>query len=282
MDYRQISTSTNNISKAYIIVLLTVSVLLIPACAMWFRYRERIGKSALISPSLFKNLPFTAICIMMMFTFAELATSELLASLYLQKVQKLPALQTSIKLLPNLIVGAILNFATGLFVHRIPAIWLVLVGASISAVSPLLMALVNPEWSYWWMVFPAQALLPFCADSKRSHCAGLMNTANTHAVLFTVALLVVSEIFSEKDQALAGALFNTVSQFGQSVGLAIIGVVTNSVIQARENGQTDNSLPALLAGYRAGFWTAFAWMMSVCFLAVFGLRKVGKVGLKRD
>ena len=102
---------------------------------------------------------------------------------------------------------------------------------------------------------------------------------NFATVLFTVALLVVSEVFPEKDQALAGAIFNTVNQFGQSLGIAIIGVVTNSVTQ----GQGSRSpAVALLDGYRVGFWTNFAWMIVVCFFAAFGLRRLGKVGVKHD
>lgn len=105
---------------------------------------------------------------MILFTFAELATIQLLTSLFFQNVQQLSARSASVRLLPNLIVGGFLNFATGLFIHRIPAVWLVLFGAVVSATSPLLMAVADPSWPYWWMVFPAQALVPFCADSRSS------------------------------------------------------------------------------------------------------------------
>ena len=132
----------------------------------------------------------------------------------------------------------------------------------ISAGSPLLMAVINPAWPYWYDAFWAQLLFPLCVD-----------------VLFTVALLVISEVFPQKDQALAGAVFNTVAQFGQSIGLAIVGVVSNSVTA---DARTTDVTQALLEGYRAGFWTAFAWMMVVCVVGGVGLRKVGKIGLKRD
>jgi len=74
-------------------------------------------------------------------------------------------------------------------------------------------------------------------------------------VVFTVALLVVSEVFPEKDQALAGAVFNTVGQFGQSLGLAIIGVISNAVTQAAEKDGSVSygSAMALMKGYRAAF-----------------------------
>jgi hypothetical protein len=37
-----------------------------------------------------------------------------------------------------------------------------------------------------------------------------------------------------------------------------------------------------MTGYRAAFWALFAWMVIVCLTAVFGLRRVGKIGMKQD
>jgi hypothetical protein len=39
---------------------------------------------------------------------------------------------------------------------------------------------------------------------------------------------------------------------------------------------------ALMVGYRASFWAAFSWIAVACLIGTFGLRKVGKVGLKKD
>lgn len=100
-------------------------------------------------------------------------------------------------------------------------------------------------------------------------------------VLFTVGLLVVSEIFPPNTQALAGAVFNTCAQFGTAIGLAIIGVVTDVVTQ--QSDYADKTSPAaLLTGYHAGFWTAFAGMVLSCAIGLVGLRQCGKVGLKKD
>lgn len=126
------------------------------------------------------------------------------------------------------------------------------------------MALVNPKWPYWYAEFPAQILEPLSAD-----------------VLFTVGLITVSEVFPEDTQALAGAVFNTAGQFGTSMGLALMGVVSGIV--SRDSKYVDKASPAALEiGYRAGFWTAFALMILTCVLCVVGLRKVGRIGLKKD
>ena len=100
-------------------------------------------------------------------------------------------------------------------------------------------------------------------------------------VIFTVGILIVSEVFPDRTQALAGAVFNTVAQFGQAIGLAVIGVVADSVTQ-KSSHEDKTSPQALLAGYRAGFWTCTGWMFFTCIIGAFGLRKSGRVGLKRD
>lgn len=133
------------------------------------------------------------------------------------------------------------------------------------------MAVVKPEWSYWYMQFWAQALSPMSID-----------------VLFTVGLIVVSDVFPEKSQGLAGAVFNTVGQFGLSLGtgacqLVVLGVMGTSS-GAGHGGAPDSDTDdaALLRGYQAGFWTMFAFMVACAMIAVLGLRKAGTVGLKRE
>ncbi|MCJ1472988.1 hypothetical protein MMC13_001637, partial [Lambiella insularis] len=181
-----------------------------------------------------------------------------------QNVQQLPAIQTSIRFLPSMILAAVLNLVTGLVIHEISAIYLVLTSSAFGAISPLLMAINDANWPYWYAAFPAQLLEQFSPD-----------------VLFTVGLVLVSEVFPDRTQVFAGAEFNTVAQFGQAIGLVLIGVVSNSVTQ--KSSYVDKSSPgALMAGYRAGFWTCFALGVLTCFVGAFGLRKAGKTGLKRE
>lgn len=179
-------------------------------------------------------------------------------------MQELSALQASIRLLPSLLLGAILNFTTGAFIHRVPAMYLVLITSLLSAGAPLLMALINPNWPYWYDAFFAQLLEPLGGD-----------------VLYTVGILAVSEIFPDDTQALAGAVFNTVEQMGTSIGLTVMAVISTTVTK-NSKYPTKASPEALMVGYRASFWAAFAWMIIACLIGGLGLRKIGKVGLKRD
>ncbi|KAI8187973.1 hypothetical protein KHU50_001096 [Colletotrichum sp. SAR 10_65] len=162
-----------------------------------------------------------------------------------------------------LVVGIILNFTTGLFVHKVSARWLVAGSSIVCAGGPVLMALAKPEWPYWYNAFFAQLLQPISGD-----------------ILFTVGLIIVSEAFPEDTQALAGAVFNAASQFGTSLGLATMQVVAGVV--TKKAAAREAPIDALLLGYRASFW-AMTGFMVLCFaLGLVGLHKTGKVGNKKE
>jgi len=126
------------------------------------------------------------------------------------------------------------------------------------------MALIQPEWSYWYDAFFAQILTPLSCD-----------------ILFTVGLLVISDVFPKHMQGLSGAVFNTCAQLGTAIGLTVTSVIAASVTNASQFA--DKAAPnALMVGYRAVFWTMFAWMLFVCLVCVLGLTRVGRIGVKRD
>ena len=198
-------------------------------------------------------------------------STELFSSLYFQEVQNASTLTTSLYLLPSLLTGVFINFTVGLVVHRISAQWLVTISALICASSPLMMALVNPAWNYWYLEFWAQVFAPFSAD-----------------VLFTVGLIIVADSFEEKDQGLAGAIFNTVGQFGMSLGVGVCQVVALGVMDSSSgashggSGAFEEDAGQVLKGYRASFWAMFASMVVCGLIAVVGLHKAGRVGVKRE
>ncbi|KAL6823348.1 hypothetical protein V8C40DRAFT_275409 [Trichoderma camerunense] len=169
-----------------------------------------------------------------------------------------------LSILPSLISGALTNISTGIFVNRMPVMWSVLISSTLSTVAPLLMALIKPSWPYWYDAFFAQILAPLSCD-----------------ILFTVGLLVVSDVFPTHMQALSGAVFNTCAQLGTAIGLTVTSLIAASVTNASIDA--DKASPsALMVGYRAVFWTMFAAMALVCVLSVLGLRTVKQLGVKRD
>lgn len=158
----------------------------------------------------------------------------------------------------------LINLVIGFFVHRIPAYWIVTITSFFCAFSPLLMAVINPAWTYWANAFVAQLLQPISADA-----------------LFTVGLIVITNVFPDDTQALAGAVFNTSAQFGSALGMAVLQVISTVVTEEKEKGG-ESEKEALMEGYRASFWTMFGLMVVCTAVGFFGLRRSGRVGLKRD
>lgn len=158
-------------------------------------------------------------------------------------------------------MGTLVNLVIGFIVHKTPAVWIAAISSLLCAGSPLLMAVIHPSWPYWGNAFVAQLLQPLNVDA-----------------LFTVGLIVITDIFPDDTQALAGAVFNTSAQFGQALGLAVMQVVSTVVTAQSHSPETQ----ALLEGYRASFWTMFGFMLLCTVVSYLGLRKAGRVGLKRD
>ena len=207
---------------------------------------------------------FTTICINVFITWGTFNASEQLLTFVFQDVQKASAIQASVYFLPAPVFGTLSNIIIGLIAHKVNADKPVLIGNVLAGISPLLLAVMNEHATYWAFSFPGIALNAVGAD-----------------VLFTVANLVIAASFPEKTQALAGGVFNTVAQIGKTVGLATSAVIASSAT-AKTNFPDKESPPALMSGYRAAFWYCFGLCSMTVFVSLWGLRRIGKVGAKRD
>ncbi|PTB59943.1 hypothetical protein M431DRAFT_514499 [Trichoderma harzianum CBS 226.95] len=244
------------------IVFICLIAMSLPLFVGWVHRQVKLGKPALIPNALWKDTAFSSICGTVALSFGVTTCMELFASLFFQEVQHLSPLQTGLRIMPSLLVGVALNVTTGLFVHRVPALWIVTVSSIICSVAPLLMAVIKVQSPYWANAFIAQVLAPMSTD-----------------VLFTVGLIIISDNFPDNTQALAGAVFNTASQLGQALTLGIMQIVSTLVTK----DYSDKILPmARLEGLRASFWTMFGFMMLCTLWGAIGLRNTGRVGLKRD
>ncbi|KAF3764447.1 MFS general substrate transporter [Cryphonectria parasitica EP155] len=259
-----LSADINSIHKASSIVLLVISGLSVLLFVGWMSYQVKNNRTALIPNSLWRSHVFTSSCIMVLLTNALTNCMELYSSLFFQQVQGTSALGASLRVLPSLIAGALTNISTGIFVNRMSVLWTVLISSVMSTTAPLLMALTRADQLYWENAFFAQILTPISCD-----------------LLFTVGLLIVSDVFPKHMQARGGAVFNTCAQLGTAIGLSVTQVIASSVTD--DSSYADKSSPdALMEGYRVAFWTMFGWMAAVCVACVVGLRRVGGIGVKRD
>ena len=151
----------------------------------------------------------------------------------------------------------------GLLVHRSRADWIVGGTTILTCIAPLLMAFVQPSWSYWAIAFPAVFLNPLGNDG-----------------IFTIANLLITSLFPSKTQGLAGGVFNTVSQIGKSVGLALVTLIANRVTARTGDGGSREA--ALMEGYRASFWFLFALSGLSLVVSALGLRTIGRIGVKEE
>jgi hypothetical protein len=178
-------------------------------------------------------------------------------------------------------MGIAVNIVTAYLVARVKIQYLAVVSALITMIAPPLMATVDIGEKYWFAPFWALFLSPVNPDGTPTSLPSTVTTHSTNAslVLFTVSNLVISDAFPPEVQSLAGGVFNEVSQFGNSVGLAVTAAIAASIT---DRSTLERSEDALMKGYRAAFWTIFAGTVVVLAVSAFGLRHGGTVGKKNN
>ncbi|EXK76869.1 hypothetical protein FOQG_18400 [Fusarium oxysporum f. sp. raphani 54005] len=259
-----IAGSLRNMSQPINITMLTLSVFLFVSFVFWVGRQERRGRPALIPNSFWKNISFTSVCLSVFLVWGAYNATEAIDSLYFQYVQQLSATEASLRFLPAPIGGVLASVIVGLIVHRVCANTAIVISITVSCLSPLLMAIANPAWSYWVCVFPAVL----------TNAVG----ANT---LYTISNLLITSFFPARTQGVAGGVYNTMAQVGKSFGLASSAVIASSITTKLEGGEKQNP-EALLQGYRAAFWYCLSMNLVTLLLVLWGLRKVGKVGSKNE
>ena len=248
------------------IALLVLALLLIPCFILWVGRQEKLGRPAIIPNSLWRKAGFSSVCVATFLTWAMFNALAFFATLLMQEIQHVSALQTSLRFLPLVILSVSANFVAGYLVDKVAASKLALGATILSAAAPAIFATLSPSWPYWTALFPAICLIPLSSD-----------------LLFSVSNLVITSTFSKDDQALAGGVFSTVSQLGSSIGLAVTAAIASSVTAASAARNEGISTPeSMLMGYRSAGWTCFAAAIASCLISTLGLRKSGKVGLKRE
>ncbi|MCJ1385634.1 hypothetical protein MMC17_008757 [Xylographa soralifera] len=256
--------STASVRSPATITTLSTAIVLIPAFILWMSRQQRLNRPALIPNTLWRNRVFTSICVNVFLIWGAFNAFEQMVNFFFQNVQSLTPLQAAMRFLPAPISGALANVLVGLLVPHVRADWMVITTTVVSCIAPLLLAVANPDWTYWAVAFPAVFFNPLGADG-----------------LFTISNLLITSVFPTETQGLAGGVFNTISQIGKSVGLAFVALISYRMSQA--SGFEDKQSPAaLLEGYRASFWFMFVLCITSLLMSVWGLRRIGKVGGKRD
>lgn len=162
-----VTLSYNNISQPQNIVLLIISVILLPVFSLWVQRQTKHARPALIPNTVWQNLPFLFICVAMFFTWAAFNAFQYITTLFFQDIQNISALQASIRFLPMAVVGVLTNTIAAYLVAKVNVNMLLGISAVITAVSPVVMALASPEWTYWAAGFVAMTFSPINGDGEQ-------------------------------------------------------------------------------------------------------------------
>ncbi|KAF5009312.1 hypothetical protein FDECE_4459 [Fusarium decemcellulare] len=218
------------------LTLLCLGLVLLPAFALWMHYQTRHQRPAFIPNNLWSNVSFTSVCITVFLVWGTLNASEQLAALYLQDVLEFSALTSSLYFLPAPICGLAMNVAVALLLPYLRPAIAVPAACCVSGLAPLLLAALcrvqGPD--YWHGIFQAMAINPLGAD-----------------LLYTIAMMVVTDAFPIKTQALAGGVFNMLAQIGKSVGIATTAIIAQ---QTTSRAQGYSAKEDILHGYKSGWW----------------------------
>ncbi|KAB5592523.1 MFS-type transporter [Ceratobasidium theobromae] len=263
----QSSSAKDGWRTPYIPVILVVSILLLGCFVGWEHYVEtRTTRPPLMSLSLWRRAKgqFAAMQLIVIFDWACFTTWSFFVTLYYQEYKGISPIGTTVRVLPMTVSGLLCNLVVALVVGRVSGTVLIAFGCFFTALASLLFAVIVPSASYWAFGFPAAAVVVFGAD-----------------FMFATGSLFVAKVALPHEQSLAGGIFNTVNQLGTAFGLAIASVVNDSIHRKalRESG---DELGSLLRGYRAAFWTCFAFGIVALVLTVVFLRGIGIVGHTKE
>lgn len=162
-------TSSSSLSprRPLDIALLILALLLIPSFVFWVGRQENHGRPAVIPNSLWRKAGFSSACLATFLTWAMFNALAFFATLLMQEIQHVSALQTSLRFLPLVVVSVLANLVAGYLVDKVAASKLAFGATVLSAVAPILLAVLSPEWSYWKALFPAMCLVSFSCSRRR-------------------------------------------------------------------------------------------------------------------
>jgi MFS family permease len=178
--------------------------------------------------------------------FAGFSSVTFWLSLYLQDIKHRTALEITVRLLPMVISGVLVNVVCGLILHRVSNKLLTGIGALAYTASFLILSFMNAETTYWAFIFPALILVVVGAD-----------------IQFNVTNMYVMSSLPPSQQSIAGGIFNTVNKLCNNLGLGISTSVFNSV----RAQMTTESRP--IRPYLSVYWFAAAAAGLSLFLVPF-------------
>jgi len=125
-------------SKAYIPVLIVLSVLFVAAFVAWQMYLEnKTTRKPLMKVSIFRNLRVSAAMITMAFFFASFNNFLIFATYFYQEYKGLDAIHTTLRFIPTGVVGVTTVFITAHLLARVDVQYITMFGTMCCAIAGL-------------------------------------------------------------------------------------------------------------------------------------------------
>ncbi|KAJ5605710.1 hypothetical protein N7510_008491 [Penicillium lagena] len=226
----------------YVLALFIVGIILL-ACFLYWQSRAR---HPLMPLWVWKDRNFSLLMATFCLGFAGFSSVTFWLSLYLQEIKHRTALEITVRLLPMVVSGVLVNVVCGLILHRVSNKLLTGIGALAYTASFLILSFMNAETTYWAFIFPALVLVVVGAD-----------------IQFNVTNMYVMSSLPPSQQSIAGGIFNTVNKLCNNLGLGISTSVYNSVA-AQMTAETPRIRP-----YLSVYWFAAAAAGLSLFLVPF-------------
>ncbi|KAK2038476.1 major facilitator superfamily transporter [Colletotrichum somersetense] len=253
----------------WITILIVAALIIISLFWFWQRYLEfQTDRLPLMKTSIFHSGKFCAALAIMGLFFASFNNFLIFATYFYQDYQAKSILTTTLYFLPTGIGGILVAWAAALLISRVPTYLLLVCGHVSVSVACLLFATPIPtDTSYFAYGLPAMVLSVIGAD-----------------MAWPTLILFVSKALPQEDQALGGALVNSVGQVGRSIGLAISTAVQTAIMAKARGVSVENAGPVeewdqpSLDGLRAANWMNFALGITSLIIVVLFFRSSEIVG----
>jgi MFS family permease len=193
---------------ALMAVLIVAGALILAGFFVWIRHRERAGKEALLSTSLFRNRTSNLALVTQNVQWQMLMGTSFVVSAYLQVVRHYNAIQTGVIFTAATLGILLSSLAAGPLARKYQQRTLILVGFVVAIAGVIvLLAMVKGHPGAWYFA------------------PGLFLIGTGLGVMLTPSVNVVQSAFPENLQGEISGLSRSVSNLGSSIGAAVAGTI---------------------------------------------------------
>lgn len=219
----------------YEIFTLVIALLLFAAFGIW---EYKLAAHPIVPLSIWTAPSFTPLIIVVTFSFISYGTFSWYMVAWQQEIRHWSMLSLAAGLMPLPMCAGFAAVLAAWLIPRMPAQWILALGASTVLGAQVLIATMPEQQTYWVQVFLATIIQSFCPD-----------------LIFTAAQIVACNSVGRNEQGTAGSLVGTLQFYATSIGLGIAGVVET---------HTNNYGSAPVTGYRFALY--FGMAMAVWLL----------------